>query len=314
MDSKKNCATEIDLRVCTIFSLKEPEALLHQHIKHWTEVLGVSSESLHYVLQLPPQNEQTFSKDSALSLFQKYRVPNENVILYDQKYTNTIQKDLFSNCTTASFARTPAKGNAWVSWSDSDEFPVVPHGKTILDHVKSLHCRGFSLYAGYMVDRVAAHGGLPDVSDEPNIFSQFPQTCALTTTILGAYTSKMVAFALPCLGDCYNDPLGSHHTNMFQRGGKCQCACEARSKWTQVAHFKWNAQTNSKLEWRVKTFKNDKHGESFWWSESRKMLQYLSKNGGRVNSSECFSLGEDQLVSKHIGMTKAEDSLITCDK
>ena len=155
----------------------------------------------------------------------------------------------------ARLAATPGRGG-WIALADVDEFPILPSplgggapSRTLAAHLTKLAAGGFTVLAGYTVDRSRKGGSLEAPRAAPSIWKQFPVRSAITARCAECRANKAVAyrrFGSP--QTAWNSDKGGHHAEHFTLPS---ARCEAVERWAEVAHFKWWGDLDSYLAKRV---------------------------------------------------------------
>lgn len=143
---------------------------------------------------------------------------------------------------------------------DLDEFIDPPNGESFQDLAKDCASKGYTKYAGRLVDRVTADGSLPAIKPDPPIEMQFPVGCDLTRVVLKGATSK-VQFQL--------GKYAITVTNTFTGDGLLY------PDRFNVNHYKWNANVVPRLKERVKEYE----GRYPWYAESQRFINHWKKHG-----------------------------------
>jgi Glycosyl transferase family 2 len=158
--------------------------------------------------------------------------------------------------------------NDWYIIADLDEFQVYP--KSIHSIIEECEKKGYDYIEGYVVDRIAADGRLPDAVLNKPLEEQFPLGCIFTYAVLGGFPLKVVA------AKGYIDlPPGNH----YAKNGK---GCPMEEYYIPVYHYKWLNGMISRIELRA----NDKLWPGKYKYECQRLVEYYHANNGRINISD----------------------------
>jgi hypothetical protein len=173
----------------------------------------------------------------------------------------------------------------WWVVADLDEFHV--YERPLTEIIDACERRGCDYVRGALLDRVAADGSLAPLSPAVPVWEQYPLAGLLTLRVLRAVTSKVTLA---------RGEVRLHEGQHWALNGRPLPATEA---FAQVHHFKWTDTVRQRLERRVRAFSS---GE--WYvphpavtEESRRMIRYLDRNGGRVD-----------VASPDLGLIRCDDA------
>lgn len=132
------------------------------------------------------------------------------------------------------------KPNDWWIVADIDEFHLYPD-----DNLKSLiyDCdrNGWDIVRGGFIDRIGLYGDFPKISNEENIFSQFPTMCFFRYPLSNACPNKI------CLVKGYVEITSGQHyakingqTTWRWQGWGHPLIAPIDTHSIQVHHFKWD--------------------------------------------------------------------------
>jgi hypothetical protein len=182
----------------------------------------------------------------------------------------------YSNKSSSKSRARLGGGQTWIIYADLDElqqYPVPPR-----ELVAAAERRGIDVIYGWLLDRVAADGSLPaipsfDDPNSPNIWNTFQIGCRLTGALLRSATRKvMMARSDVAIG-------AGHHT----AGDRLPFPIPiGRLDQYVVYHFKWHAETIARLEWGLAHANRN----PMWQYESRRFMDWLKTNGGKINLRE----------------------------
>lgn len=168
------------------------------------------------------------------------------------------------------------KDDTWIVYADLDEFHEFPAPPRQI--IAAAEERGVQAIYGWLLDRVAADGSFPPIppfedSASPSLWDAFPVGCHLSGKLLRASAHKvmMARLSVPIMighhdaRNCvpYPIPLG-------------------RLEQYIVHHFKWHRDAVARLKWGL----TQANCNSAWQRESRRFLEWINSNGGRINPKD----------------------------
>jgi hypothetical protein len=185
---------------------------------------------------------------------------------FPQTWHGAVESEQYGQRRTAC-RKAGALPDTWIIHTDLDEFHEYPAPlRQIADAAAEKNIR---VITGNLIDRVAEDGAFPPILPEPKLKEQFPIECKLTERISGGQIDKvmMARFSVPV--------TVGHHLPFIER------AAPPRGNPVdyRVAHFKWHSETLSRLKWAMQR----PNAHAVWKAESQLLLQWLDKNGGRIN-------------------------------
>lgn len=146
------------------------------------------------------------------------------------------------------------KPGEWFIIAELDEFHKYP--ENVFSLIEKMNWYRADCYFGDIVDRIAADGKLPELTDAP-IASQFPCDADITGNVMGACTKKVML----CRG--YKEIGGGNHG-----------IASSHFKYKEegiVYHYKWHAEGLRRIQERLKSLKQE---GSQWWVEPERFLRY----------------------------------------
>ena len=247
-----------------VVSADDHLALLPHFLAHWIGELGVRAANV--LVDVNSNAPTTATRRGALdpihAVLRAAGVPAANVFNWTTtNFTSAEKRRRFDRVLKvpafleARLAATPGRGG-WIALADVDEFPILPSplgggapSRTLAAHLTKLAAGGFTVLAGYTVDRSRKGGSLEAPRAAPSIWKQFPVRSAITARCAECRANKAVAyrrFGSP--QTAWNSDKGGHHAEHFTLPS---ARCEAVERWAEVAHFKWWGDLDSYLAKRV---------------------------------------------------------------
>jgi hypothetical protein len=159
----------------------------------------------------------------------------------------------------------------WVIPADLDEFHIPPflNFKRLIEECEKEHA---DYVSSTLIDRISEDGTIPpSISSDP-INKQFPQHVDITGKILGASKVKI------CLSR-QKFPINNGHHYL---GEGSQSGIEGTNPFSSEAvtnHYKWFGDLYAK---ELEKFKSYKSKGLSYHSENQKLMEYLTKHGGKL--------------------------------
>jgi hypothetical protein len=179
-------------------------------------------------------------------------------------------EDLNATLIERTMARYP---DDWFVIADLDELHVLD--RPLPDLLAWCDAHGYDVVEGCYLDRVAADGGFPVLTEAP-LWEQFPLAGGLSFPLLGATPTKVVAAR-----GWVRLELG-HHTAKKGR------VAPHREAYAQVHHFKWNDSVVERTRLRKRRFQSGAWRLTYpsVLSETIRFLDHVTAHGGRIDVSE----------------------------
>tara|TARA_Y100000361_G_scaffold153433_1_gene175211 strand:+ start:288 stop:1097 length:810 start_codon:yes stop_codon:yes gene_type:complete len=171
------------------------------------------------------------------------------------------------------------KPNEWWIVSDDDEFHIYP--KPLDKLIEECEEKGYEFITGAFLDRIGENGNFPKITDDSDIWTEFPLGGTFRYPISHACPNKTVVmkgsiqvtngqhYAMIDGQDTYGDRW--MHDLRYPVG---DC-------FIQVNHFKWDVSVMR----RLKEVAFEKKDYTYHW-EYKKMFDYIMDNYGRINVND----------------------------
>ncbi|MEU0947481.1 glycosyltransferase family 2 protein [Streptomyces canus] len=161
----------------------------------------------------------------------------------------------------------------WWVVADLDEFHV--YDQPLADVITACETGGYDYVKGALLDRVAADGSLAPFKPHDSIWSQYPLAGLVTLRLPGGGSSKVTL------------ARGDVRLHLGQHGAETGRLIPAEQSFPQVHHFKWNDSALARLVQREQAYSSGDWHLTYpdTVDESRRMLQHLEANGGRIDVS-----------------------------
>jgi len=158
----------------------------------------------------------------------------------------------------------------WYVMADLDEFHRYPGGLSEL--IAECERKGYDYIEGCLIDRIAADGGLQEVTRDRSIEDQFPLGCVLTYAILQGYPMEVVA------AKGWVRLSGANHYALNGKG------CPVDDCLVQVHHYKWV----KGLVGRLKRRQASDRGllTDLYRQECARFIEYFYANNGRIDIAD----------------------------
>ena len=191
-----------------VVSADDHLALLPHFLAHWIGELGVRAANV--LVDVNSNAPTTATRRGALdpihAVLRAAGVPAANVFNWTTtNFTSAEKRRRFDRVLKvpafleARLAATPGRGG-WIALADVDEFPILPSplgGERAEDlgaHLTAAAAGGFTVLAGYTVDRSRKGGSLEAPRAAPSIWKQFPVRSAITARCAECRANKAVAY------------------------------------------------------------------------------------------------------------------------
>lgn len=172
------------------------------------------------------------------------------------------------------------KPDEWWIVSDDDEFHIYP--KPIREMIDECEENGWEFITGGFLDRIGISGTFPKVTNETNIWEEFPNCGFFRYPMSGAMPNKC------CVMKGSVDVTPGQHFAVIgntdtwrERGWKHPKRYPIENGFIQVHHFKWD----STVLQRLKEVSETKTDYSFW-KEYKKMYRNIQLNDFRIDIDE----------------------------
>jgi hypothetical protein len=173
-----------------------------------------------------------------------------------------------------------SKPNDWWIVSDDDEFHIYP--KPIREMIGECEENGWDFITGGFLDRIGKDGTFPIVTNETNIWEEFP---------LGGFFRYPMSGAMPnkcCVMKGSVDVTPGQHFAVIgdtdtwrERGWNHPKRYPIEKGFIQVHHFKWDSTCIERIKEVSKTKK-----DYTYWKEYREMYIRLKRNKFLVDINE----------------------------
>jgi len=172
----------------------------------------------------------------------------------------------------------------WLILVDSDEFLELPY-RTLANTVRILELLGANALYAPMLQRITGDGSLEtsDIVCDP--FVEFPLCCVDLYATMGARTASIRKFPLFRCGEFTALTDGGNHN---VPNGSSTVLAELQGV---THHFKWRRTVLTRLSARI----NSAHT---WRHESITYQDYLSRNGFRLPTADCFMYSRRELFRR----------------
>ena len=172
------------------------------------------------------------------------------------------------------------KPNDWWIVSDDDEFHIYP--KPIREMIGECEENGWDFITGGFLDRIGKAGTFPIVTNETNIWEEFP---------LGGFFRYPMSGAMPnkcCVMKGSVDVTSGQHFAVIgdtdtwrERGWNHPKRYPIEKGFVQVHHFKWDSTCIERIKEVSKTKK-----DYTYWKEYREMYIRLKRNKFLIDINE----------------------------
>ncbi|MER6273572.1 glycosyltransferase family 2 protein [Streptomyces sp900105755] len=233
--------------------------LLDAAITHY-RTLGV--ESFHIARHIESFDDPDFQRSQD--------VVARHGITFTAVHHGPWDEDLNGYLIRAQMRRHP---NDWWVVADLDEFHV--YDRPLADVIAACEAGGYDYVKGALLDRVAADGSLTALKPNQSIWVQYPLAGLVTLRLPGAGSSKVTL------------ARGDVRLHLGQHGAETGRLMPAEKAFPQVHHFKWNDSVLARLVQREQAYSSGDWHLTYpdTVDESRRMLQHLQANGGRIDIS-----------------------------
>lgn len=166
----------------------------------------------------------------------------------------------------------------WILIADSDEFHHYP--EDIHRFFGKFEKAGYYAIIGFLWDRVATDYRLRKIQPGYSLYEQFPvMTMYLTKRFMGMAHTKIMAHKKSVIGNRGNHKIfrgrGIGVTSDIKDVLDARAlGCFGFDFW--VDHFKWTGDILTKLEARVKFYRDQDYD---WWQSYEKIITHYRKNG-----------------------------------
>ena len=192
------------------------------------------------------------------------------------------------------------KPNEWWVVSDDDEFHIYP--KPIREMISECEENGWEFITGGFLDRIGENGEFPLVTNETNIWKQFPLAGYFRYPMSGACPNKVCVMK----GSVDVTP-GQHYaiideTHVWGTKGvthPLRYPIGRGEGFIQVHHFKWDSTVLERLKEVSETEKN----YSFW-EEYRKMYKGIQINDWKIDINNPEFMLEKMETTFHFDYSK----------
>ena len=169
------------------------------------------------------------------------------------------------------------KPNDWWIVSDDDEFHIYP--KPIKEMIGECEENGWEFITGGFVDRIGKDGIFPIVTNETNIWEEFPNAGFFRHPMSGACPNKV------CVMKGSVDVTSGQHYAIIgdtdtwrERGWNHPKRYPIERGFIQVHHFKWDSTCVERIK-EVSKIKK----EYTYWKEYRLMYIMLKRNNFKID-------------------------------
>ncbi|MFJ8694682.1 glycosyltransferase family protein [Streptomyces roseolilacinus] len=231
--------------------------LLDAAITHY-RTLGV--ESFHIARHIESFDDPDFQRSQD--------VVAQHGVSFTAVHQGPWDEDLNGYLIQAQMRRHP---NDWWVVADLDEFHV--YDRPLVDVIAECEAGGYDYVKGALLDRVAADGSLAALKPHESIWAQYPLAGLVTLRLPGAGSSKVTL------------ARGDVRLHLGQHGAETGRLMPAEKAFPQVHHFKWNDSALARLVQREQAYSSGDWHLTYpdTVDESRRMLQHLQANGGRID-------------------------------
>lgn len=231
--------------------------LLDSAITHYRS-LGV--ESFHIARHIESFDDPDFQRSQD--------VVARHGISFAAVHQGPWDEDLNGYLIWAQMRRHPAD---WWVIADLDEFHV--YERPLTDVIAACEAGGYDHVKGALLDRVAADGSLAALEPNVSIWAQYPLAGFVTLRLPGGGSSKVTL------------ARGDVRLHLGQHGAVAGRPMPAAEAFPQVHHFKWDDSVLARLVQRERAYASGDWHLTYpdTVDESRRMLQHLKANGGRID-------------------------------
>ena len=192
------------------------------------------------------------------------------------------------------------KPNEWWVVSDDDEFHIYP--KPIREMISECEENGWEFITGGFLDRIGENGEFPLVTNETNIWKQFPLAGYFRYPMSGACPNKVCV-----MKGSVDVTSGQHYAIINEEhvwgteGVKhsLRYPIGRGEGFIQVHHFKWDSTVLERLKEVSETEKN----YSFW-EEYRKMYKGIQINDWKIDINNPEFMLEKMETTFHFDYSK----------
>lgn len=236
--------------------------MLPHMIKHYQNMV----DEIYVVVYRQDENDTILSDIEELGI-KPYKV------VVEQKYNWERVTELYNEVKQS-------KPNDWWIVSDDDEFHIYP--KPIREMIGECEENGWDFITGGFLDRIGKDGTFPIVTNETNIWEEFP---------LGGFFRYPMSGAMPnkcCVMKGSVDVTPGQHFAVIgdtdtwrERGWNHPKRYPIEKGFIQVHHFKWDSTCIERIKEVSKTKK-----DYTYWKEYREMYIRLKRNKFLVDINE----------------------------
>ncbi|KAH8050412.1 glucuronosyl-N-acetylglucosaminyl-proteoglycan 4-alpha-N-acetylglucosaminyltransferase [Aureococcus anophagefferens] len=240
----RGCEPATDLVVLyLVVSADNHLPLLPHFLDHWLSTLGVDPAHVFVDVNTNEVDDGAIARALApvRGLLRDRGVPPAQTFDWTHSLFTSKEKrrrfDEVLRIPQAVAARVGERG-AWIALADVDEFPLLRKGfKSLPQMLTAMGAEGFTVLAGYTVDRSRRDGSLEQPRPRKSIWAQFPVRSGITVDCEECRANKAVAYRFAGTPSTdWNSDKGGHHAEHFTLKS---AKCESVEKWVEVAHFKW---------------------------------------------------------------------------
>ena len=172
------------------------------------------------------------------------------------------------------------KPDDWWIVADDDEFHVYP--KPINELIEDCEENGYKFITGAFLDRIGEDGRFPKITDDSDVWKEFPLAGSFRYPVSNACPNKTVVMkGIIQVTNGQHYAMVNDHQDTYGDKWMHELRYPVGDCFIQVNHFKWDVSVLS----RLKEVAFEKKDYTYHW-EYRKMFDYILDNMGRININD----------------------------